>query len=111
MAGAFPEKPEALSGRSAMCIIPHRPCDERSTALLQFAPVAARRYLAAMLSQTTRDPRRPQLATWSNPFWEPFTALCWLVGTSGAGGGGGSHDRSDRVPHVWHRAARGCPIL
>jgi hypothetical protein len=29
----------------------------------------------------------------------------------GAGGGGGSDDRSDGVPHVWHRAARGCAIL
>ncbi len=46
-----------------MRIITHRPCDERSTALLQFAPVSASYYLAAMLSQTTRDPRRPQLAT------------------------------------------------
>jgi len=32
-------------------------------------------------------------------------------GHSGAGSGGGSDDRSDRVPHVWHRAARGCAIL
>ncbi len=46
-----------------MRIIAHRPCDERSTALLQFALVSARYYLAATLSQTTRDPRRPLFAT------------------------------------------------
>ena len=32
-------------------------------------------------------------------------------GNSGAGSGGGSDDRSDRVPHVWHRAARERPVL
>ena len=46
-----------------MRIIADRSCDERSTALLQFAPASARYYLATTLSQTTRDPRRPLFAT------------------------------------------------
>jgi hypothetical protein len=71
---AFPER---NCGLIAMCIITGRPCDERSTALRQFAPASARYDLAAMLSQTTRDPRRPQLATWSNLFWQSSSALCW----------------------------------
>lgn len=37
MAGAFPGKPEDF----AMRIVTHLACDERSTALLQFAPVSA----------------------------------------------------------------------
>ena len=60
MAGTFPERNLKTS---AMRIITHWPCDERSTALLQFAPVSARYYLAATLGQTTRDPRRPLFAT------------------------------------------------
>jgi len=57
---AFPERDLKTS---AMRIISHRPCDERSTALLQSAPVSARYHLAATPSQKTRDPRRPLFAT------------------------------------------------
>ena len=60
-----------------MRIITHGPRDERSTALLQFALVSARYYVAAMLNTMTRDRRRPQLATWSNRFSERSGALRW----------------------------------
>ena len=46
-----------------MRIITRWPCDERSTVLRQFNSVSARYYLVAMLSRTTRDPRRPLFAT------------------------------------------------
>jgi hypothetical protein len=58
-----------------MRIITQRPSDERSTALLQFAPVSARYYLAATLRQTTRDPRRLLFATWPNVFCDWCSAL------------------------------------
>jgi hypothetical protein len=59
MARAFPEK--NLS-RSTMRIVAHRPRNECSTAILQFAPVSAR-LLSSHAELTTQDPRRPVFAT------------------------------------------------
>src|SRR5271156_3060774 len=101
----MPEASEAMMAASIAAISSERPVKGHGTrtskayvrplqTLAFIAPSshAAGGYLIKRLLGTVG---RPMLVNWD----------------LGVGGGGGSDDRSDRVPHMWQRAARGCAVL